>query len=201
MNEPTLDPNLVEKYKGRYTFFYGGLLSNWAPAEFNAPTFSHVLEHKAPGEIPQGWNFNCSEQYMMLQKAICFQDWGTAWKILHSKNPAEQKSLGRQVKNFDPDQWNAIARAVVYEGCYHKFTHNKGARDYLLSIRDSLLVEASPYDKVWGIGLGEKDPRVFNPANWQGANWLGEVLTVLRDGFLTGNAHRNPYTKVEGKFP
>lgn len=193
MLTPTLDRALVEKYRGKYTLFYGGSLSNWFPSEFNAPAFSRVLEHMAPGEIPQGWNFDCSEQYMMLQKAICFRDWEIAWKVLRSKSPAEQKSLGRQVREFDPVQWNAIARAVVYEGCYHKFRSNKGARDYLLSTRGSLLVEASPSDRIWGIGLAEGDLKVVNPANWLGANWLGEVLTLLREGFLCGKAHYNPY--------
>jgi ribA/ribD-fused uncharacterized protein len=188
-----LDFELVSKYYGKYVFFYSGYLSNWYPAPFMAPLKSKVIRNEVPEEFNNIFDFNCSEQYMMLQKALRFSDFDVARLIMNSNHPSEQKSLGRQVKNFDVLSWNQISRSAVYEGCYHKFTQNKECFDYLLSTDGFLLVEASPTDDVWGIGRGGYGEDIEDLKTWKGSNWLGEVLTLLRENLQETLTYRNPY--------
>lgn len=145
------------------------MFSQWYPCRFN-------VENVA---------YNCAEQYMMAGKAIIFRDWITLCDIMMEDDPREQKKLGRGVRNFDNDTWLANARDIVYQGNLAKFSQNEYLRSKLLETGDAILVEASPYDKLWGIGIGEDHPDINNPDRWQGKNWLGEVLmrvrTTLRD--------------------
>jgi len=152
----------------KYTFFYRTRhpFSNWHPAKFIDD---------------EGTQYNCSEQYMMAEKAKLFGDETVREMILHSKDPKEQKELGRKVSGFDSVKWESQAKDIVYKGCYHKFTQNPKLMATLMETRGTLLVEASPYDRVWGIGIGEDDPARLDPKKWKGKNWLGEVLTKLRD--------------------
>lgn len=161
--------DFLEKYN-KFVFFYNGVLSNWTQTPFvDLNTF-----------IP----YNCSEQFMMHKKALLFNDIETALKILKEKHPREQKALGRTVTNFNKEVWDQQARQIVYEGCHYKFIQNRDAYNYLTSTDGYYLVEASPYDTVWGIGLGEHDKAVNDPKNWKGTNWLGQVLTALREDLL-----------------
>ena len=155
----------------KYTFFYKtrNPFSNWHPCTF-------VDEN--------GTKYNCTEQYMMAEKARLFDDAYTRELILASIEPRDQKELGRKVKNFDSLTWEEAAKKIVYKGCMFKFTQNDKLLKTLLDTKGTLLVEASPYDKIWGIGLGEDDPRIHDPKNWKGTNWLGQVLTQLRDSIL-----------------
>lgn len=155
----------------QYTFFYKtrSPFSNWHPAIF---------------EDEDGVEYNCTEQYMMYQKAKLFGDHETATEILDAMDPREQKALGRKVKGFVSSIWEANAKSIVYDGCKLKFTQNPHLLQKLFDTEGTLLVEASPYDKIWGIGLGEDDPRIHDPKNWQGTNWLGEILTRLRDDLI-----------------
>ena len=68
----------------------------------------------------------------------------------------------------------------MFQGNYAKFTQNPDLLKTLIDTIGTTLVEASPYDKVWGIGLAEDDPKALNRETWEGTNWLGEVLTDLR---------------------
>lgn len=159
--------------KDKYLFFWGHRksgkpFSNWLPCQFKI----------------NGVEYNCTEQHMMHQKALLFNDIEIADKILQSNSPANQKKLGRQVKNFDPAIWDTNARTIVYEGNKAKYTQNPELLTILLKSAPLILVEASPYDKVWGIGLMEGDPKTFDETQWQGKNWLGEVLTKLRDDYI-----------------
>ena len=118
---------------------------------------------------------------MMYKKAILFNDINTAKKILKSKTPKEQKQLGRQVEKFDTNTWNSVCKTIVYDGNYAKFTQNKDLLECLKLTSDLTLVEASPYDKIWGIGRSIDDKNSCNQKNWIGTNWLGFILTKLRD--------------------
>jgi len=154
----------------KYTFFYKtrSPFSNW---------------HSSTFVDDQGIEYNCSEQYMMYQKAILFGDSETAEDILSAEQPREQKDLGRKVKNFDSKVWDSKAKEIVFDGCKLKFSQNPAMKKVLMETKGTLLVEASPYDRIWGIGLGEDDPAIHDPSNWNGLNWLGEVLTELREYF------------------
>lgn len=120
----------------------------------------------------------------MYHKAILFNDIKIANKILKSESPREQKSLGRKVSNFDINRWNKKAKDVVETGNYCKFTQNNNLKKILLETYPKILVEASPYDKIWGIGLNETDAKRTRPENWPGTNWLGIVLTKVRNKIL-----------------
>ena len=129
-------------------------------------------------------HFNCAEQYMMWSKAMLFQDEESSQKILAESRPWEQKILGRGVKNFDTKVWEKNCKDIVYRGNYHKFTQNPQLKEILFSTEGYELVEASPVDRVWGIGLAETDPRARRKHQWRGTNWLGEVLTKLREDLI-----------------
>ena len=154
----------------RFTFFWRGTspFSQW---------------HMAPFTI-DGVTYNCAEQFMMAGKARLFADGKTEQRILAAARPADQKSLGRAVRPFDPAVWNENARRIVYHGNEAKFTQNAALLGALMSTRGTTLVEASPTDTIWGIGLTAEDKRAQNRATWRGQNWLGEVLTALRDDLV-----------------
>ena len=128
--------------------------------------------------------FNCAEQYMMHGKALLFADRETAAKILAADHPRQHKALGRKVKPFDDATWKRERAAIVRAGNHAKFTQNAELLDQLLATKGTTLVEASPYDKIWGIGLAATDPRAKDPALWRGQNLLGKILTELRDQLL-----------------
>lgn len=128
--------------------------------------------------------YNCAEQYMMACKARMFGDRDKEISIMEATHPREQKQLGRQVKGFHSDRWNHVARDVVYEGNKAKFIQNKKMKEQLFETYPKILVEASPYDKIWGIGLNAKDAQNTSPDEWPGLNWLGQVLTELRNDLM-----------------
>ena len=96
----------------------------------------------------------------------------------------DQKALGRDVSQYDEATWVAARRSVVYRGNLAKFQQNPAMRDKLFATQGTTLVEASPKDRIWGIGLDRKDPRAQRRETWLGKNLLGEVLTELRDNLL-----------------
>jgi ribA/ribD-fused uncharacterized protein len=102
-------------------------------------------------------------------------------QIFQAKTPKEFKTLGKLVKNYDDTIWNLHKDRIVIEGNYAKFSQNPALKDFLLSTGDKILVEASPLDKIWGIGLEESDDRVLDPAQWLGENHLGFALMTVRD--------------------
>lgn len=89
--------------------------------------------------------------------------------------------MGRKVKNFDPDIWNEHKYGIVKKGNFLKFSQNERFKEFLLSTDNKILVEASPYDTIWGIGMLETDPNAKNPAQWNGENLLGFALMEVRD--------------------
>jgi ribA/ribD-fused uncharacterized protein len=125
--------------------------------------------------------FNCAEQYMMHGKAMLFGDAATAQKILAAEHPKQQKALGRKVAPFDDAVWRRERERIVTSGSRLKYTQNAELLALLLATTGTTLVEASPYDKIWGIGLAASDPRAQDPTQWKGQNLLGKILTVLRD--------------------
>lgn len=125
--------------------------------------------------------FNTAEQYMMFQKALLFEDYDVASKILETSNPKKQKELGRLVKNFDNKVWQENARRIVYEANKLKFLQNPSLLQELMDTKNKFLVEASPDDSIWGIGYAENDPEAKDINKWRGTNWLGCILTLLRN--------------------
>lgn len=155
----------------KYHFFYGGPFSQWYPSKF---TFKSV-------------NFNCAEQAMMYSKAILFKDFEAVEKILKSTLPEEQKKFGRKVKNYSEEIWNEERYDTVCQLNKAKFDQNKKLREILIGTENKIIVEASPYDKIWGIGLSKENALSINPSNWPGTNLLGKALTQIRNDIINEN--------------
>ena len=118
---------------------------------------------------------------MMASKAELFGDQEVFARILAAKSPREAKALGRLVSGFDDDVWHRRRYEIVLDGTRSKFSQNPDLADFLLSTGDKVIAEASPVDKIWGIGLAHDDKRAQNPLEWQGANLLGFALMEVRD--------------------
>jgi ribA/ribD-fused uncharacterized protein len=122
---------------------------------------------------------------MMAEKAKLFGDLDIHKKIIEAATPDQAKSLGRKVKGFVEEIWNAQRFDIVTEGNLAKFSQNPALQKLLLSTGSKILVEASPVDSIWGIGLAEGDERAKDPALWQGLNLLGFALMKTRDQIKT----------------
>ena len=119
----------------------------------------------------------------MLSKAALFRDHEAFVALLNpGLSPTKCKSLGRSVKRFDGDVWNRVVLTVAFEACYQKFGGKSGEdiKQVLLGTGDSLLVEASPKDRIWGVGLSERDASLQDPKLWRGCNILGWALMETR---------------------
>lgn len=153
-----------------FVFFWGGPFSQWFPSEF----------------VRDGRTFTCAEQWMMYNKAIMFNDRDTMEKIMATPHPNEQKKLGRKVKNFSDEVWMKDAYNIVVQGNLSKFSQNKACMDYMIATAGREIVEASPYDRRWGIGLGENTPGIEDRSTWRGENLLGRAIMDARL-YLIGN--------------
>ncbi|MET7996610.1 NADAR family protein [Amycolatopsis sp. NPDC005232] len=151
-----------------------GCLSQWWPAGFEV----------------DGRLFATAEHYMMWRKARLFGDEGAAQRIRVAPHPGAAKALGREVRGFDAEVWNANRFDIVVEGNVAKFGQNAGLAEFLANTGERVLVEASPVDRVWGIGLAPDDQRVGEPRAWRGLNLLGFALMKARQD--VGTRGRKP---------
>ena len=118
---------------------------------------------------------------MMWSKAMLFNDFETAALILETADPKKQKALGKLVENFNSATWDTRKLDIVIEGNFHKFTQNAEMKRELLSTGDKILVEGSPYDTIWGVGLKYTDDLILDEKNWRGENLLGVALMTVRE--------------------
>lgn len=121
-----------------------------------------------------------AEHWMMAAKARVFDDDEVLAQILAAPDPKAAKALGRTVRNFDSDQWRDTALEMVVEGNLAKFSQNRPLQEFLVGTGDVVLVEASPDDRIWGIGLAADDERALEPGSWRGQNLLGFALMSVR---------------------
>lgn len=163
------------KITEKHVFFWGSWLSNWYPAPF---TLTDSLDNEL--------TFRTSEQYFMWRKAMEFKDEETAKKILEAETPKEAKKLGRKVKGFDDSVWDKKKYDVMFTANVHKYHQNPPLAVWLIDhmFDNKQFVEASPYDKIWGIGMSMDAEGVDDEANWKGQNLLGRVLNSIRNNFL-----------------
>ncbi|CAG7656262.1 NADAR family protein [Actinacidiphila bryophytorum] len=142
-----------------------GCLSQWWPAPFTV----------------DGVTYATAEHWMMAGKARLFGDQDAERRALAATHPKAAKDVGRSVRGFDDAVWQRERFALVAEGSRHKFGQHADLRDFLLATAGRVLVEASPLDRVWGIGLAADDERAADPARWRGLNLLGFALMDARD--------------------
>ena len=162
--------------KMKYIFFWGhraakdgsiskSCFSQWWPCEFS----------------DQDHTYRNAEQYMMAEKARLFNDQEIRAKILQNSEPGKIKALGREIQHFQQEIWDQEKFNIVKRGNYLKFSQNEDLKEFLLGTKERILVEASPVDKIWGIGLAEDNPAVDNPFLWKGENLLGFALMEVRE--------------------
>lgn len=134
--------------------------------------------------VINGIMYATAEHYMMAEKARLFQDEATFAEIIAARSPAIAKKLGRKVTNFDDQIWLQHRWDIVVRGNRAKFAQHAELRNFLLQTGDRVLVEASPFDRIWGIGMAATDPNAEKPQFWNGLNLLGFALMAVRAEFL-----------------
>ncbi len=144
-------------------------LSQWWPSPFTV----------------DGVAYATAEHWMMAGKARLFEDAAAERAVLAAGHPAEAKKAGRLVRGFDEAIWARERFRIVVEGSVHKFGAHPALREFLLSTGDRVLVEASPVDRVWGIGLAADDEAAMDPQRWRGPNLLGFALMEARERLRT----------------
>lgn len=131
-----------------------------------------------------GVEYTYAEQYMMAEKARMFGDEAMLEKIMGAVYPKEMKAYGRAVQGFDKETWDKACYAVVKRGNAAKFSQDLALWAFLKGTKGRILVEASPRDRIWGIGMGRSAPDATDPLKWRGTNLLGFALTEVRDELL-----------------
>lgn len=166
-------------YRPKFVFF-------WSPKPVvNGQLGKDCLSqwYAAPFTI-EGITYPTAEHFMMAEKARLFGDEEIYKKILSAPGPDVAKKLGRLVRNFDGKIWSEKCVEIVIRGNEAKFGQNQPLQAFLTGTGDSVLVEASPYDQIWGIGMDENHPEAKVPKNWKGQNLLGFALMAVRSRLL-----------------
>ena len=132
-------------------------------------------------KLSEQGSFQTAEMFMMMGKAALFGDNVIFLQMSRTSDPKIQKDLGRKVRNFSEDIWNRYAQDIVKIGNFLKFNQSDELIMRIKAFGNGTLVEASPYDKIWGIGIQLGHPDVMNKAKWKGDNYLGECLMFIRD--------------------
>ncbi len=167
----------------KYLFFWGHqgggalgaeCLSQWYPAAFTV----------------DGRRFATAEHFMMFGKAMLFGDEEVAERIVAARSPGAAKRLGREVRGFDEATWAERRFDIVVRGNEAKFGQNAELGDFLSTTGTKVLVEASPTDRIWGIGMAKDAPHATNPLEWRGSNLLGFALMEVRRRLVAGGASR-----------
>lgn len=144
--------------------------------------FSNHFKHKNP-ILMDGFKFYTVEHAMMYEKALLFNDAGSAQRIATAQSPVDAKAIGRQVKGFDNDVWDKHKMQLVSALLFRKMKANPDIMEKALEHRSvgRIFVEASPYDAIWGVRLCEDDPFIDDPSKWKGQNLLGSCWEYAID--------------------
>jgi len=162
-----LNSKVTWDHENGMLLFCGGWPSQWQASPFTDD---------------EGKTFSCCEQYMMYHKARTFSDTVAMEKVMKTTKPAVHKRIGREVQNFDGKKWDSVCDGIVEKGNLLKYQQNAELREELRATKGLLIVEASSYDKIWGIGMAASDPASRDPAQWPaGGNRLGKALMKVRD--------------------
>lgn len=163
------------KCTDKYAIFYTEWPSNFRKTHFKWSAFGE--EH----------DFFCTEQAFMWAKAKYFGDEDVAKAILsETSDPMTCKHLGRMVSNYNDKKWDLVRYSFMYDVNMCKYTQDKELQAKLLDKRfdGRTFVEASPTDRIWGVGLAQNDNRIEDPTNWKGQNLLGKVITHVRETII-----------------
>ena len=168
---------IAEGANPKYLFFWGHTPSR--DGTITQTCFSQWWEEHP--FVVENQLYRTAEHWMMAGKARLFGDEEILGKILACESPGEAKKLGRQVRNFESETWEAHRSEIVVEGNLHKFSQHPELGEYMQKTGQRILVEASPRDHIWGIGMGKDNPHASQPELWRGLNLLGFALMEVRD--------------------
>lgn len=160
----------------KYLFFWGH-----QPSKDGTITASCLSQWWLCKFVVEGIPYKSAEHWMMAEKARLFQDDEFLEKIINCETPGEAKKLGRQVRKFDAEKWNEHRYEVVKQGNVYKFEQNPELKVFLQNTKNRVLVEASPRDRIWGIGMSKNNEKANYPSQWRGRNLLGFALMEARD--------------------
>lgn len=165
------------KNKKSYHFFWSGSpYSSWYPCEF---TVELVL-----GDFKEKFTYSSLNQYFEHTKAIVFEDWGLAKKIMASDNPRRQRKLTKRIGIFSANFWVEHREEILKRGLLSKFQQNPELRKLLVREKCDLFVLADPKDRVWGVGMKAEEAALTTEKDWIGRNLFGKALTEVRDELL-----------------
>ena len=170
-----LQAHIGKGNKVKYLFFWGHTASD---SSLTKACFSQWFS--SPFEV-EDHKFPTAEHYMMYRKAKLFGDSVAMNQVLESIDPGKVKAIGRTVEGFDQAIWEEHRMEIAVSGNVAKFSSRAELKEFLLGIGKRVLVEASPVDKIWGIGLEEKSPLSSDPYKWKGTNLLGFALMETRE--------------------
>jgi len=162
--------------KLKYLFFWGNRKSHTTGIDQSCLSQWYSINFKI-----NGIKYYSAEHYMMAEKAKLFKDDMNYEKILSSKSPGQAKQYGREVRGFDEKIWKENRFKIVINGNVAKFSQNIDLKQFLLATKNRILVEASPVDTIWGIGLSKESEKCNNPLEWRGLNLLGFALMEVRE--------------------
>ncbi|MDP6500106.1 MAG: NADAR family protein [Candidatus Marinimicrobia bacterium] len=155
---------LGERITDTHIYFWNGIFCQWSQYTM----------------VEEDITYYSCEQYMMAKKAKLFNDEKVYDMIMSEEYPSVQKELGRMVSNYNQDVWDKHKFDIVVNANYLKFTQDETLKELLLDTGDKTIVEASPYDTIWGIGLSCDDDKILDESNWQGENLLGKAIMKVR---------------------
>lgn len=168
----------------KYVFFWGhreprsgvdsACLSQWYPSPFSV----------------DGVTYATAEHWMMAGKARLFGDVEAERRAVAAPHPKAAKTIGRQVRGFDEQRWVDARFELIVRGNVAKFGAHDDMRAFLLGTGDRVLVEASPLDRLWGVGLAADDERAGDPQRWRGLNLLGFALMEARSRLGSADGDR-----------
>lgn len=160
-----------------HVYFWGSFMSNFAWAPFKIDRRVFPVNFTVGGEYV---DFTTSEQFYMACKAAHFDDESSFQLILEAPDAKSAKAIGRKVAGFDAAEWDRVSTSTMYYAIYNKFFQNHLFMEKLIATGSKVLVEASPVDRIWGVGLHEDDDAILDEKNWLGQNRLGLVLMQVR---------------------
>lgn len=169
---PEFDPKRISTpCENNITAFFSSMspLSNFYPVQI---------------KDPDGTVYASSEQMYQHKKSMFHNDDATATKVMKARTPLDAYLAGKEVKGQHESDWfkgRELSKEQMYRCCIAKFSSDPALRDFLLSTGDTILAEGNPKDDLWGVKLSVHDSAIFDRSNWNGKNWLGDVLTRVRE--------------------
>jgi ribA/ribD-fused uncharacterized protein len=152
-------------------YFWNGIFSQWYGCDIY--------------DTDKKITYNCAEQAMMAYKAATFNDEFTFDKIMESQTPSSQKAWGRKVKNYNDEVWSKVRLDIVIKINYWKFNQNVVLHELIILTKDTEIVEASPVDLIYGVGLTEDCEEIWDKRNWKGQNLLGIAIMNAREQIIS----------------